>query len=393
MPFGLNSSGRCVKDFSGGRRSILPTIERVPDWESLEPVWNSLVLRSRSRSPFLAWEWLSRWWDAFGAEGELLLLTSRNSPGADIEAIAPLMIIREHGIRTIRFVGAGLSDSLDFIVPPGDAYSVPAFFEFLLKEVRLWDLMWLGDFIDDEGVVRSVEDAARRSGLKSRRICTTRAPYLLLEGTWDGYLAAKSRHFRRVLRQKEDRASHSPHAFSAERIRANFDEVSASAMAAVDCGSWKSREIARSPERRKERDFLDDAMRAFSARGWLDVWLGLEDGRPAAYQIDFDFGGKIWVYNNAFHRDFAPLSLGTLLVKRAVETAFQEGKSECDFLRGEEEFKSAWAGAARDVVQLVLVRPTLRSRLAGSYAVGWGRNIARLKNRLRNRRIRTGDGR
>lgn len=363
----------------------MPIVERAPDWASLEGVWNALVERSRSASPFLTREWLSRWWDVFGGGRTLVLLAARPRAGDAIEALAPLMLTREGGIRTIRFIGTGLSDSLDFIVSAGGGEDIRAFFAFLRREVSRWDLVWLGDLIADEGVVRPIEEAAAGAGLKCRRITTTRAPYLTLEGGWNGFLDGKSPHFRRILKQKEDRASRDSGAFTVERVRTDFGEPALDALEKIHRGSWKGAERAASPGGRREKEFLSRVLRDFSARGWLDLRIGRVGGRPAAYQINFDFGDKVWIYNNAFNRDFAPLSLGTILMKRTIEDAFNEGRRECDFLRGDEAFKSDWTDKSREVVQLVIHRNSPRSRLAALWAVRVWRDASLLTSRVRRR--------
>jgi len=344
-----------------------------------------LVLGSRTASPFLTHEWLSSWWSVFGPGKELLLLAARSQADEPPEAVAPLMILREGGIRIIRFIGWGISDSLDFIVRPTDLESVPAFFRYLLGGSPKWDLLWLGDFIADEEIIRSVERTASEAGLMSRRIRTTRAPYFAVEGSWDGFIAGKSRHFRRILKQKEDRLSRGERSVGIERIRESFGPGTLSEMRTVEAGSWKSRELAGTPEKRREKEFLERALGALAASGWVDLWLARVDGSPAAYQINLDFAGKSWIYNNAFDRSFAELSLGAVLMKRTVEEAFRSGKKECDFLRGEEAFKGAWTGTARDVIQIVLRRPGLRSRLAFAWTMGVLRNARRLRSRIRQR--------
>jgi CelD/BcsL family acetyltransferase involved in cellulose biosynthesis len=358
-------------------------VERVHDWSSLESVWDELVLGSRTASPFLTLEWLSSWWKVFGPGRELLLLASRAQAGQTPAAIAPLMLSREGGVRIIRFIGSGISDSLDFIVRRADAESVPAFLGFLLGGPPRWDLLWLGDFIAGEEVVRSVECAASDAGLMSRRVTTTRAPYLTVAGSWEAFLAGKSRHFRRISKQKEERLSRGDRAVGIERIRTSFGPETLSDMRTIESGSWKGRELAGTPERTRERGFLDRALEALAASGWLDLWLARVDGRPAAYQINFDFAGKSWIYNNAFDGSFAELSLGAVLMKRTVESAFRDGSRECDFLRGEEEFKGAWTGTARDVLQLILRGPGIRPRLAAAWANGALRNARRLGSKLR----------
>jgi CelD/BcsL family acetyltransferase involved in cellulose biosynthesis len=365
----------------------VPIVERASGWDSLGGVWNPLVECSRSAAPFLTWEWLSRWWEVLGGGRELVLLAARPRAGEAIEALAPLMLTREGGVRSIRFVGTGLSDCLDFIVPAGGSEGVRAFFDFLTRrEAPRWDLIWLGDLIaSDDGTIRSIEDAASSAGLKCRRITTTRAPYLDLAGDWNGFLAGKSRHFRRILKQKEDRVSRGPGKFEVERVRTGLGEQTLEAFASIDCGSWKGAERAAAPGGRRETEFLFNILRDFSVRGWLDLRLGRVDGKPAAYQINFDFGGKVWIYNNAFNRDFAPLSLGAILMKRTVEDAFNEGRRECDFLRGEEAYKSEWTDKSREVVQLVIHRGSLRSRLAAVWSVRLWRNATLLSSLARRR--------
>lgn len=365
----------------------MPIVERAAGWDSLGGVWNSLVERSRSSAPFLTLEWLSRWWEAYGAGRELLLLAARPQAGGGVVAIAPLMLIREGGVKTVKFIGAGLSDSLDFIIPDDGADFVRAFFDFLRsREAPRWDLIWLGDMIaSDDGAIRSIEEEASAAGLKCRRITSTRAPYLKLEGDWSGFVAGKSRHFRRILKQKEDRVSRGSGTFEIERVRTELGQQTLDALRSIDGGSWKGAERAATPGGRRELDFLAAVLKDFSPRDWLDLRIARMDGKPGAYQINFDFGGKVWIYNNAFDRNFGALSLGTILMKRTVEDAFNEGRKECDFLRGQEPYKAEWTEKSREVFQLVIHRSSLRSRLAALWAVRAWRNATLLSSLARRR--------
>ena len=173
--------------------------------------------------------------------------------------------------------------------------------------------------------------------------------------------------------------------FEVERVRTELGEQTLDALHSIDDGSWQGTERAATPDGRREMDFLAAVLGDFSARGWLDLRIARIDGKPAAYQINFDFGGKIWIYNNAFDRKFASLSLGTILMKRSIEDAFNEGRSECDFLRGEEPYKAEWTEKSREVVQLVIRRRSLRSRLAALWAVRAWRNAALLSSLVRRR--------
>ena len=88
----------------------------------------------------------------------------------------------------------------------------------------------------DDGAIRSIEDAASAAGLKCRRITATRAPYLGLEGDWKRFLAGKSGHFRRILKQKEDRVSRGPGMFEVERVRTGLGPQPLDALHTIDNG-------------------------------------------------------------------------------------------------------------------------------------------------------------
>jgi hypothetical protein len=55
------------------------------------------------------------------------------------------------------------------------------------------------------------------------------------------------------------------------------------------------------------------------------------------------------------------------------------------YCRGEEAFNSAWASTARDVVQLVVGKPALRSRLAYAWSVPVRRSAVRAIAFVRSR--------
>src|SRR5215207_1935799 len=70
----------CIRDYEAFRK--------------LEPEWNALLQQSQSNCIFLTWEWISTWWEIFGADFEMRVLTSHD-PSGKLRGIAPLMIGRE----------------------------------------------------------------------------------------------------------------------------------------------------------------------------------------------------------------------------------------------------------------------------------------------------------
>lgn len=77
---------------------------------------------------------------------------------------------------------------------------------------------------------------------------------------------------------------------------------------------------------------------------------------PAAGYLNFDYGGRLWVYNSCMNPAFASLSPGWVLVGMLIQWAIDHGRSEVDFLRGGEDYKSRLGGVERSIYRLTLTR-------------------------------------
>ncbi len=61
------------------------------DFFSIQYQWNQLLKESDNDNIFLTWEWVYTWWEVFGGESELFIITVKNDKG-DLIGIAPLHI-------------------------------------------------------------------------------------------------------------------------------------------------------------------------------------------------------------------------------------------------------------------------------------------------------------
>ena len=99
-------------------------IQEVTDdaaFAALESDWRALHEASDSDSVFLGFDWLRAWWTHLGSRGDqsLFVLVAREDDR--VQAILPLMCVRERrrGLvrRTLRFLGTGISDRLGMLAP------------------------------------------------------------------------------------------------------------------------------------------------------------------------------------------------------------------------------------------------------------------------------------
>jgi CelD/BcsL family acetyltransferase involved in cellulose biosynthesis len=82
-----------------------------------------------------------------------------------------------------------------------------------------------------------------------------------------------------------------------------------------------------------------------------------EDGHKAAGYVNFDYLNRIWVYNSGLNLDFVDISPGWVLLGHLLKWANENGRSEFDFMRGDEEYKYRFGAIDRSVVRATLHIP------------------------------------
>ena len=135
-----------------------------------ESAWNDLVRRSARATVFQSWSWQRAWWRAFhdasSLPRRLLLVSARTEDGA-LLAVAPLMVEEQGKRRTIKFVGDGQADALDFICDDLQLGSRERLLEELTQRTDLWDALALDAIPSDSPTVGAVREWLRHSGFSA----------------------------------------------------------------------------------------------------------------------------------------------------------------------------------------------------------------------------------
>ena len=109
-----------------------------------------------------------------------------------------------------------------------------------------------------------------------------------------------------------------------------------------------------------KEEFLTEVMRtqmrasvhaAFRA-GWLQLAFMEVNGSKAAGYLNFDYGDRIYVYNSGLDFNYGDLSPGWVLLGYLFQWANEHGRSEFDFMRGDEDYKYKFGGIRRDVMRV-----------------------------------------
>ncbi len=320
--------------------------------------WNALLAESVSDVPFLRYEYLSAWWQTRGGgewpQAELLLISAQVE--GRLVGIAPLFLALHEEQPMVLLLGSiEISDYLDLIVRPADLRPfLSGLLDFLAQaRAEAWrGLDWYN--IPDSSPTLAVlrEEAARRGwGYDAEVFRPT--PYIPLPGSFEAYLASIDKKQRHEIRRKMRRAEESGLGVRWYLVR---DEETLDAE--IDAF------LHLMEQDQKKAEFLTEVMRqqmrgavhAAFRHGWL--WLAfLEiDGQKVAGMLNFDYRGRLWGYNSGVNQHFRELSPGWVLLAYVLQWATENGRSEFDFMRGDEEYKYRFGAINRYVMRVRVLR-------------------------------------
>jgi CelD/BcsL family acetyltransferase involved in cellulose biosynthesis len=87
---------------------------------------------------------------------------------------------------------------------------------------------------------------------------------------------------------------------------------------------------------------------AFLEKDYLRLWSLRCNGAPACVLLNYYHNDKYYFFIGGFDPDLMRWSVGTCLFAKVFQHAIEEGATEFDFLRGEEEYKYRYGAVNRD---------------------------------------------
>jgi len=317
----------------------------------LKAEWNELLHHSTSDIIFCTWEWQSAWWEVYQA-GTLFVVTCRTDEGR-LVGIGSWFIELKDGERVVRTIGCvDVTDYVDIIAHKDYVAEVETHLAAALAEHRdTFDRINLCNIPEASATLANVPDKLKAHGFNVEVVFQEVCPVINLPAEWEDYLAnldKKQRHeIRRKVRRAESEVELQWYIVDSSR---NFDE---------EVERFLSLMRASHPEKAL---FLDDPKNmAFFRRiatmtyqcGWLKLSFLVINGVASAAYFDFDYNGRILVYNSGLLPDEnAQLSGGIVLLSYNIRHAIESKKTVFDFLRGNEIYKYRMGGQDTMVYKL-----------------------------------------
>jgi len=317
------------------------------DFSSLETAWEELLSASTTRHIFFTPQWQKAWWQAFGNDNQLLLLSVQRD--SELMGIIPLM----HKGERISFIGnSDVCDYMDFVVRRGQEGAILSQLLDYLEPMD-WKSICLQSLLPHSLVLSYFAPLAQQRGYLVEITQEDVSPQLALPSSWEGYLSQLKRKDRHELRRKLRRL---------EGVKSTrFYTITEKEQLRQQLASFF--ELFRLSEGKKA-GFMTDQMRGFfeamadsvAAKGYLRLAFLEVDGQRVASAMCFDCWDHFHLYNSGYDPGYASLSVGLLCKAFCIREGIIEGKRHFDFLRGAERYKYHLGGQDVPIYRCVISR-------------------------------------
>ncbi len=307
-----------------------PLTVRREELARLEPEWRELLARCPAAPVFLSPVWLKTWWQEFGADKELVLLSVRDD--GELVGVAPLM--RSGG--QMAFAGdTEVCDYMDFACAGG---CQPALLTAVLRSLseEPWQELSLWAMREDSPALAALPAACAEMGLQLQVEPEDVCPQLSLPGSWEEYLAGldrKDRHeLRRELRRLPQAGEPELEVLAAppDVVAALDDFLRLHTASRAEKAAFMTEQMAR---------FFRRLVSALAEEGLVEMTFLKLGGKRVAAVLCFRGDRQTLLYNSGYDPEYAGFSVGLLSKALALQRAIGLGHKRFDFLRGAEPYK------------------------------------------------------
>jgi CelD/BcsL family acetyltransferase involved in cellulose biosynthesis len=333
-------------------------------WAELASEWDELADRT-SAPPFLRPAWFELFQRAFGDAGTTLLTVRRRGR---LVGVAP---VAEHG-SAVAALANDHTPLFELLAEDDEAAAALADGMLAARPARV-----TVDYVDADGAsVRTLVEAARARGYLVAVREWERPPYVDVHGSWESYEQGLDAKLRRDLARRRRRLE------EAGVVEIEVSDGTGDLAGLLDEGfalepsGWKDARGTAIRSHPSTLAFYTGLARWAADRGSLRLSFLRLDGRPLAFQLALEDGGRYYFVKGGYDPDATRFAPAKLLIQAVLARAFATGLQRFEFLGPPEPFKLEWASGCHDLKRLQLYART-PTGLTGWAATVYGRPLAR----------------
>ncbi|MEO8495977.1 MAG: GNAT family N-acetyltransferase, partial [Planctomycetota bacterium] len=320
--------------------------------------------------PFRSWEWLSTWWEHYGADRELYVLAAHDDLGT---LIGILPLFRERSAtrgRVLQLLGSGEVCTEYVTVLATNEHEDPvidAIANWLIKASRrdakdadAWDLLELDTVLTSDSALAKLVGALAEAGCGVHRKPALNCWKLALPASWDEFYEGASTSRRKSIRKLQRNA------IDCGRFEfklANTDDEFRGTMKLFVELHQKRRISLGEPgcfASKKFAAFIDGVSHRLWSRGILELsWIEL-DGQPVGVDYCLLNADTTYVYQGGLEPAAQKEAPGHLMTMALIKHSIRSARTTYDVLRGDETYKADWGA---------LPQPTITLRISANRTV------------------------
>jgi CelD/BcsL family acetyltransferase involved in cellulose biosynthesis len=321
-------------------------------FNQLTDEWDNLAARGMTNTPFQTRAYQETWWRNLHPQDASLHIITVRQDNNDLVAIASLYV--NDGI--LHFNGCvEETDYLDLIAAPENAeVGWTAVFETINQpDFPEWHSAQFCNIPADSPSRRILAKLASENDLTCHEEIFEVCPIISLPESFDAYLAQIDSKQRREIKRKLRRANGADAKLVIIGPDDNLEQAVNDFLDLLQKSTFEKRDWLTEGRRAVFHETAQAAMQA----GTLQLMFMEVNGTKAATLFNFDYDDRIWVYNSGLDPEaFGQLSLGVVLTAKAIEWATENGRSEFDFLRGNETYKYRFGAKDTEIYRITLTK-------------------------------------
>ncbi len=352
-------------------KAHIKKIQDLKSFKKLDTQWNNLLAISPIKSAFLSWEWLYSWWNVYGDDRKLWIVSVWKDE--KLVGLAPLMLeTRKKSGAMLKFLvnmGTPQSDAGGFLFDPSIEGVADKLVTYILQHKSEWDIAEL-NVLHYDGKER--EALTRLAGPEKFYIKEEINDhyYVGLDTDWEIYNKRLSKKFLHNLR----RASRLADEMGLVEIRHYTGSSVKPELIQELIKINRQSHYPRLYRSKEEQGLLFELIRnGGENHNWLDIYILHINNEAIAYEYGFVHEGRFESWRAGFNTSMPQnISVGKLLSMKVIQKCIQEGYQEIDFLRGDEAYKLEWKPDQKKYSNLRLFN---KGKLSAILSYRWLHNV------------------
>ncbi|KTD04744.1 GNAT family N-acetyltransferase [Fluoribacter gormanii] len=333
-------------------------IEIIHDLEELKFLassWNELA--KRFKNPLLLNEWFAACAATYQPE-QLQIIVSKSSKG--IDAIAPLVLVKNHGIKRLELLGSFLYE------PSGLIYrnekTLQELIEFIIKlKVPIILTGLRSDSLEVSTLLKMNKKGCfvlKRDGFLS--------PVLSINTSWNLFQTNLSSTKKYNLRRKRKNAEAQVGKIEVEEITPSISKLPYyfNLFTQIEASGWKGRNGTAILCDSRMQKFLSLYCEEKAKQGALKFFFLKINHKIAGALLRIKDFNRLWSIKTAYNEAYAKYSPGVLLEYEAIRYSFEQGLEALEFLGQDDPWKNYWTNDKHQYLTIRIYPFTLMGQMS-----------------------------